>query len=377
MTKNTAFVKKLSLNLFRNYDNISLQSSCCPVVLFGENGSGKTNILEAISLLSPGRGLRKAQLNSIKNINHNGFEGWSVSSIVAKGMRENNIGTGLERSSDSKRIIKIDGDKIKRQSDLTEMLSVIWLTPQIDGLFIEGSSDRRKFLDRLVFNFDSEHASRVNSYEYLVRERMKILQNNNYDQHWVSSIEAKIAQKTVAIAIARADTINYIQNAIDSFDTPFPRAIIGVECQVKDLIDGKTSLEAEAIIGEKLANNRHIDANSGRSNIGTHRSDFFAIHQEKNMRANLCSTGEQKALLLSIILAEARAKSIWQSSVPIILLDEVVSHLDNVKRDYLFDFILQMNCQVWMTGTSEEIFSGLNNEADFFHLANGEVVDFA
>jgi len=368
------YASSIKLGNYRNYKDLSLKLGASPVVLTGANGSGKTNILEAISLLSPGKGFRKIKLNDADMIQGGKTVlPWSISAVVNKGFEEFQIGTGRELVTDSKRIVKIDGDIVKNQAELTSIFSVMWLTPQMDGLFIGSSSDRRKFLDRLVYNFDPEHASRIYSYEYTMRERAKIIQQPSYDPSWVSVLEEKMAQRAVSIAAARIDTVEHIQAVINEFKTAFPKADIDVQGGVERIMLENSALQAEEILKKQLYESRAMDSRTGRTSVGTHRSDFIAFHNEKCMPAASCSTGEQKALLLSIILAEARAKALWKGSVPVLLLDEVVAHLDEKRRASLFEEIFSMQAQVWMTGTDEELFKEIRDKAQFFDVSDGTV----
>jgi DNA replication and repair protein RecF len=365
------YISSLYLDNFRNYNNLKLTLNEKPVVLTGTNGSGKTNILEAISFLSPGRGLRKIRLDEADRITENGRKNWSLSAVIHQGYEEIRIGTGREANAESnKRIIKVDGDVVKNQAELAAMFSVMWLTPQMDGIFLGSSSDRRKFLDRLVYNFDAEHASRIYSYEYTMRERAKLLQNRG-DASWLGVLENKLAERAVSIAAARIDAIETIQAAIMQSDTAFPKASISVNGEVESLIAENSSLYVEELIRKKLFEGRSYDFATGRTSVGTHRSDFVVIHTDKNMPAASCSTGEQKALLLSIILAEARAKATWKNSVPVLLLDEVVAHLDEYRRASLFHELLDMKTQVWLTGTDLSLFGGLERRAQFMTVDNG------
>lgn len=368
------YVSSAKLANYRNYSGLRLEFDASPVVLTGSNGSGKTNILEAISLLSPGKGFRKIKLNDADMIEGGrALLPWSISAVVNKGHEEFQIGTGRELVTDSKRIVKIDGDIVKNQSELTSIFSVMWLTPQMDGLFISSSSDRRKFLDRLVYNFDPEHASRIYSYEYTMRERAKIIQQSSYDPSWVSVLENKMAERAVSIAAARIDTVEHIQAVINECKTAFPKADIDVQGGVERIMRENSALQAEEMLRKLLFESRGLDAKMGRTNVGVHRSDFIAFHNAKEMPAASCSTGEQKALLLSIILAEARAKALWKGSVPVLLLDEVVAHLDENRRASLFEEIFSMQAQVWMTGTDEELFKEISGKAQFFDVKDGVV----
>lgn len=367
------FVSGLTLTNFRNHESSRISLSSKPVVITGENGAGKTNILEAVSLLSPGKGLRNSKLELLERFHDGKSLNWGVHAKIVFSDEEFTISTGKNTSNlRSKRITKIDGEPIKNQAELARISSVMWLTPQMDGLFIGSSSDRRKFLDRLVYNFDPDHASRVYSYEYSMRERAKLLQKNS-DPAWISVLEQKMAEKSISIAVARREAVNMIEQAIAQAPSEFPKAIISVKGVVEDLLDGCSALEAERRLLEQFKENRFIDANSGRTNSGAHKSDFVVIHQEKSMPASSCSTGEQKALLLSIILAEARAKAIWKQSVPILLLDEVVAHLDDSRRMALFEELLSLKIQFWLTGTDEKLFEELSGKAQFLSVMNGSV----
>ena len=367
------FISRLLLRNFRNYDTLRLELGADPVVLNGNNGSGKTNILEAVSFLSPGKGLRKIKLTEVDRVvTGGGSFPWSVSALIHKGSEDVQVGTGRDRVGDSKRIVKINGDVIRGQAELANVFSVMWLTPQMDGLFIGSSSDRRKFLDRLVYNFDPSHASRIYSYEYTMRERAKLLQENA-DLAWIDVLESKMAERSVSIAAARIDAIEIIQSAMMQSQTVFPKAIIAVEGNVEEIMLENSALHAEEVIKQQLFDARVYDTNTGRTSIGTHRSDFIVTHAASKMPAASCSTGEQKALLLSIILAEARAKAIWKNSVPVLLLDEVVAHLDEHRRISLFNELLQMKAQVWMTGTDVSLFCGLEGRAQFFTVNDGIV----
>lgn len=383
-------ISKLLITDFRNYKELLLNTENIPVVLTGSNGSGKTNILEAISFLSPGRGLRSIKLDEADRKHYNNVVSlsidnakiitdstatspWRIAATILCGHEETKIGTGRDATTQSnKRIVKIDEQVIKSQAELTHAFSVMWLTPQMDGIFLASSSERRKFLDRLVYNFNPEHASLVYSYEHSIRERSRLLQENG-DKIWLGAIESKIAEKAVAIAIARLDAINIIQDSIDSSDGCFPKANLAITGYVESIVGNAPALETEELIKKKLFESRMEDARTGRTSIGTHRSDLCVTHIEKNMPAGLCSTGEQKALLLSIILAEARAKAMWKNKVPVLLLDEVVAHLDEKRRNALFDEFCMMKAQVWMTGTDESLFFGLQNRAQFLRVNHAQV----
>lgn len=376
------YISSLSLSNFRNYEYARIEVSSVPVVLTGANGAGKTNILEAISLFSVGRGLRRAKLSELDSISSNTELAWAIAANVIGRQGEIKIGTG--RLSDNyedndKRVVKIDGKITRGQAELSRHLSIIWLTPQMEQLFIEGASSGRKFLDRLVFGFDAEHASRINEYDYAMRERNKLLQNNNSnwgraDSNWLDTLEQKMAECATAIAIARLSTCEHINHTITVSPLSFPKAHVDVFGFVEDLLkNGSSAIEAENSLKNALANYRNQDAVAGRTSVGTHKSELCVTHVKKNMPAESCSTGEQKALMLSIVLAQARSGAIWHGVVPIILLDEVAGHLDATRRLELFEEICQIGAQTWMTGTDAHLFEGLQEKAQFFQVDNGKI----
>jgi DNA replication and repair protein RecF len=368
-------LSSLSLSNFRNYDSERIEISQQPVVITGANGAGKTNILEAISLLSVGRGLRRAKLSDISNVAAG--QNWAISANLNGKLGHVKIGTGIGNDGledNDKRLVKIDGKITRGQAELARHVSLIWLTPQMEQLFIEGASAGRKFLDRLVFSFDAEHASRVNEYEYHMRERNKLLQYGRADAGWLATTEQKMAGCAAAIATARLSTCEHINHMIASSPLSFPKGLLNVSGFVEDSLKaGNPAMEAENSLKNMLESSRNYDAASGRTSYGTHRSELGVIHIEKSMPAESCSTGEQKALLLSIILAQARSGSIWHRTIPIILLDEVVSHLDATRRLELFEEICDIGAQTWMTGTDAQLFAGLKEKAQFFKVENGKI----
>ncbi len=375
-------INKINLTSFRNYDAARIDlfakenSDAKMIVISGDNGAGKTNILEALSLLSPGRGLRSADLIDIKNSTLSNADVWAVSAEVETSSNLNvRIGTGLDRNF-KRRVIRIDGSDANSQSELLNFISVIWLTPQMDRLFIDSSSNRRKFLDRLVVAYEPAHNTRLNSYEKRIRERMKLLQaHGKLDEKWISTLEAEMAADAVSIAASRLNLLERLQihiNSLQSVSSLFPIPTIGINNWIEDGITNRPAVEIEDEFKEKLSENRQMDRESRRTNMGTHRSDFIALY--KNMSASQCSTGEQKALLVSIILGHALMMQAEKGSVPIILLDEVAAHLDEAMREQLFKVLLSLNGQVWLTGTDKEIFKSLEDNAIFLEIEDGRIV---
>lgn len=371
------FARKLRLTAFRNYESAAF--ACpgdAPVVLTGVNGAGKTNLLEALSLLTPGKGLRGADIPEIQNRRHL-LTPWAVAAEIHKGNNTLNLGTGRDNAADKdRRIVRIDGRNVKSQAALAEHVSMVWLTPQMDGLFLGGAAARRRFLDRLVFAFDPAHAGRVTRYESALRQRSKLLrETENPDLSWLSSLEAVMAETGVSIAAARNAFIENLQNAAISGRADFPGARLGVSGWAEENLLLQPALKLEERMKSLLASQRGDDTQTGGAATGPHRSDFTVRHAGKNMPAAQCSTGEQKALLITIMLAHAALIKAERGVAPILLLDEVAAHLDENRRDSLFDLLLQTGSQFWLTGTEDKIFAPLRKKAAFFAVAENCIAE--
>lgn len=372
---------RLTLTNFRNYASLRINADLSPVVITGENGTGKTNILEAISFLTAGKGLRGSRLSDIRRIaeeNDDSFlsnAGWAVAAEVVKGSEVFEIGTGIEKiarendestSSYDKRIVKIDGEKISSQSELGKYISAVWLTPQMDRLFRGGSQPRRSFLDRLVYAFDNEHAKRTASFEHLYKEWYHLLKMGKNDDHWLSSIEENMAGLGVAIAAARREQIAKLNNfIIHDPDDVFPNVLLGLDGTVERMLDDMPALDVEDRYSQILKSQRK-NILYNETTEGVNRTDFKVYYQKKAMPAELCSTGEQKSLLISIILAQTKLMTIDKGFYPVMLLDEVVSHLDEYKREALLSKVKALNVQAWMTSTDAGLFNSLKKDAQFF-----------
>lgn len=368
-------ITALTLQHFRNYASLQLHLKPHPVVLTGHNGAGKTNILEAISMLAPGRGMRSAKLKEIDSMAGDGMP-WVVMAEVSAHGQTSKIGIGRDAEAASeKRILKINGERERRHAALAEHACVQWLTPSMDQVFIEGGTARRKLLDRIVYGFDPEHATRVAAYEGAMRERNKLLKDRfKADPYWLSVLEQQMAEHAVAMTLARRETVQRLTDHLAEPIGTFPRAEIAVQGTIESWLEsGINALEAETQLAERFMELRGLDAAAGRAMEGPHRVHLHVIHNEKNMLAERCSTGEQKALLLSIILAAARARAAWCGLPPILLLDEVVAHLDVDKRGALFDLIRGSRIQAWLTGTDAADFQGLGADATHLKITGGMV----
>ncbi|MBR1600542.1 MAG: DNA replication/repair protein RecF, partial [Alphaproteobacteria bacterium] len=360
-------VRRLTLTDYRNYKSLRLNADIAPIVITGENGSGKTNILEAVSFLTPGRGLRSAKLSDIKRIRQdceiddfNTPNAWSVAANILKNDEEISIGTAVQKvlresGEDAdihkfdRRIVKINQQKITQQSELGKYISAIWITPQMDRLFSGGSQPRRSFLDRLVYAFDLEHAKRTANFEHLYRQWFQLLKNGNRDVRWLQSIESDMASLGVAIAAARREQIARLNTFIESDpDDVFPEVRISLDGLIEKMLDTEPAIKVEDFYAENLIKQRN-NVIYNDSVDGINRTDFKVFLKNKNMPAELCSTGEQKALLISIILAQTKCQILHKGFAPILLLDEVTTHLDDKKRDALLQKISDLRLQAWIT----------------------------
>jgi len=368
-------VTRLVLTNFRNYRVARLTLGTEPVVLTGPNGAGKTNLLEALSFLAPGRGLRSAKLTEIDRRPGSGCEapdlGWAIAAVVATQHGTLRVGTGRDSAASERRVVRIDGEPTRSQAALGERLGVVWLTPLMDRLFLEGPSGRRRFLDRLVFGFDPAHASRVNAYEQALRERSRVLRDGPADPAWLAALEEVMAEQGVAVAAGRRETVQRLDRACAEAEGPFPRARLMLLGTVEGWLDVMPALAAEAEFASALAGNRQSDAQIGGAIIGPHRSDLAVELAEKGIASEFASTGEQKALLISIVLAHATLQRAIRGEPPLLLLDEIAAHLDAGRRAALFEALLRLESQVWLTGTDEALFAPLRYQAQFLSVNDG------
>jgi DNA replication and repair protein RecF len=370
-------VTQLRLSNFRSYASADIEVSGRPVVLTGPNGAGKTNLLEAISLLAPGRGLRGATLSEHTRKGPAPVGAlWGVSATVHRGGGSCEIGTGLEAtSSGMARQVRLNGAPAQSSADLGELIQMAWLTPAMDRLFIESASGRRRFLDRLTLGFAPGHARVSLRYEQAMRERARLLKYGPRDPAWLSGLEQQMVENGLAIIAERAAVIARLNAALaERRDAgAFPCAQLGLDGDADRLAAEKGDGAAGAF-REALERSRIRDVESGRTGFGPHVSDLNVRHTAKRTDARDCSTGEQKALLISIVLAQARQLShIKEGFAPILLLDEIVAHLDATRRAALFEEILALGAQAWMTGTELSMFSPLSGHADVFEVAESRL----
>jgi DNA replication and repair protein RecF len=369
-------VRRLVLTDFRNYAALSLDLEPGAVVFTGENGAGKTNLLEALSFLTPGRGLRRATYGEVAREGSSG--GFAVHAEVVGPSGECSIGTGTAGSpgeANAGRRVRINGAPAKSAEDLLEWLRVTWITPSMDALFTGPAGDRRRFLDRLVLAIDPSHGQRALDYEKAMRGRNRLLAEYSRDSAWFDAIETQMAETGTAIAAARAELIRLLNAMIARLPegTPFPKAEVTLSGELEEAVGRKAAVDIEEEFRQQLAEGRERDRATGRTLDGPHRSDLLVRHRPKDMPAEQCSTGEQKALLVGIILSHARLCGEISGSVPILLLDEIAAHLDAGRRAALFSILEELGCQAFMTGTEPALFSALRGRAQFLTVDHGRV----
>jgi DNA replication and repair protein RecF len=370
---------RLTLTDFRSYARAELPLDGRPVYLIGPNGAGKTNLLEAISLFTPGRGLRGANLAEVGRRMPGEAVGraWAVSAIVSASGEETQIGTGVGEAGAARRTVRIAGETAP-PGRLADHLRQVWLTPAQDRLFLEGASERRRFFDRLVFAAIPRHAAHAQAYEKSARERMRLLTDEAQapDAAWLDALEARLAEAGALMAEARATTLAALQAEIDGRgERPFPQAKLSLTGEWEQMaLGGAEIADIEVKLARALAAARPRDAAAGRALTGPHRGDLAVVHVEKDRPAAECSTGEQKALILNLVLAQAaRLARVETSPSPILLLDEVAAHLDARRRGALFDEIEALGLQAFLTGTDDHLFEGLVGRAQGFRVEGAEL----
>lgn len=375
----TLAVRQLRLTDFRNYRQLRLDCGAAPVVLVGPNGAGKTNLLEALSFLAPGRGLRRAKLDEVcrQARNDQPASSWAVAATLDTPTGRLAIGTGLEPPKSGgglpRRAVRIDGRSTQSQTALGLHVAAVWLTPQLDRLFLDGPGERRRFLDRLVTALHPEHAGDVAAYENALRQRSRLLAEGNRDPHWFTALEDTMARHGVALAANRADTVQRLDAAARLGVGPFPRAALAMTGEIDGWLAVMAAVDAEDRLRTELAASRLRDGEAGTTSCGPHRSDLAVRHLDLDLPAAEGSTGQQKALLVSIALAHARLVALSRGRPPLLLLDEIAAHLDAERRAGLFDEVVALGAQSWMTGTDAELFKPLAGRAQVLRVVDGTI----
>lgn len=351
----TLSIREIKLSHFRSHKAARLETDGRPIAIYGPNGAGKTNILEAVSMLSPGRGLRRASVDEMSRAPER--LGWKVTATLESLSEMHELATWVE--GEGSRQVEIDG-KPAPQLALGRLARVVWLVPVMDRLWLEGAAERRRFLDRMVMSFIPAHAEVTLKYEKAMRERNRLLKDNVRDASWYGALESQMAEAGGAISANRVEVLGRLQAAQTGAETAFPAAELSL-ISADELPPEQT---AETLL-EAFASGRARDMAAGRTLTGPHRADLHAVYAAKGVEAKLCSTGEQKALLVSLILSNARALAEDFGAPPILLLDEVAAHLDADRRAALYDEICALGAQAWMTGTGSELFEALGERANF------------
>ena len=374
-----AFIRRLTLSNFRSYHAAQVQlDRAGPVVLTGANGAGKTNLIEAVSLLAPGRGLRRATMEELAFSEGDGA--WAIWAEIEGMLGLATLGTGIDPPAGEESIptrkCRIDRESVGSATAFADHLRVVWLTPAMDPLFNGPASERRRFLDRLVLAVDAQHSSRVAALERSLRSRNRLLEDSPGDSHWLDAVEHETAEVAVAVAAGRAETAERLSAALEaSRDTAreFPQAQITLQGWMEQLLPDHSAVEIEDRYRSLLKDNRARDAAAGRTLDGPHLSDLVVSHASKNIAAADASTGEQKALLIRLVLAHASLIKQMTGFAPLLLLDEVIAHLDPSRRAALYDALSLLGAQVWMTGADPATFGDIVGRAQVFLVRGGMV----
>ncbi|MGN6748183.1 MAG: DNA replication/repair protein RecF [Xanthobacteraceae bacterium] len=369
-----ALVRRLNLHNFRNYRAASLETGAGTIALVGPNGAGKTNLIEAISFLAPGRGLRRATLNEIAF--NEGDGSWAVAAEVEGALGLATLGTGIEPPAEdgatTQRQCRIDREPAPSAAAFADHLQVIWLTPAMDSLFTGAPSERRRFLDRLALAVDAQHASRVNALERSLRSRNRLLEETRADAHWLDAVEHETAELAVAVASLRVETIRRLAAVLEARKaSPFPPAHVAIEGALEQLIPAHPASAVEQRYRAALRDNRERDAAAGRTLDGPHLSDLKVVYAVKDIPAADASTGEQKALLIGLVLAQARLLRAMTGAAPVLLLDEVLAHLDPARRLALHRELGELGAQAWMTGADPALFREIESPAAVIEVRSG------
>jgi DNA replication and repair protein RecF len=371
-----ALVRRLTLTNFRNYRTATLEAGTRPIALHGPNGAGKTNLIEAISFLAPGRGLRRATLEEVAC--NEGDGSWAVAAEVEGALGLATLGSGIERPAEdgatAQRKYRIDREPVTTAAAFADHVRIIWMVPAMDSLFTGAPSERRRFLDRLATAIDSEHSSRVNAFERALRSRNRLLEDPRPDPHWLDAVEHETAELAVAVAGLRAETVRRLGGVLSAqAQSAFPPAEISLNGWMENILAKEPALAVEERYRDVLRENRARDAAAGRTLDGPHLTDLAVIYARKGIAAADASTGEQKALLIGLVLAHARLIADMTGASPILLLDEVVAHLDPSRRSALHAELEQLRAQVWMTGADPALFAKIKGKAQLVEVLSGHL----
>ena len=369
-------VRRLTLNNFRNYHAASLETGAKTIVLVGPNGAGKTNLIEAISFFAPGRGLRRANLDEVAFSEGDGS--WAAAAEIEGALGLATLGTGIERPLEDGATIlrkcRIDREPVGSAAAFADHLRVVWLVPAMDTLFVGAPSERRRFLDRLALAVDAEHGSRVNALERSLRSRNRLLEEARPDAHWLDAVEHETAELAVAVAGQRVETVRRLEAVLASRKgSAFPPAEIALDGWMEKLVPEHPAIEIEERYRAVLRDNRGRDAAAGRTSDGPHLTDLKVTYAHKGIAATDASTGEQKALLIGLVLAHGRLIAEMTGFAPILLLDEIVAHLDPARRAALHVELAQLGGQVWMTGADPALFAEVENDAMIIEVGSGRL----
>ena len=370
---------RLALTDFRSYRSARLVMDRRPLVITGPNGAGKTNLLEAVSYLSPGRGLRGARLADVAHLagpDAGAAEAWSVAATLTGDGSETALGSGwrapAEPGEAERRLVRIDGATASGPAALAQHVGMVWLTPSMDRLFSGPPAERRRFLDRLVFAIDAGHAARVQRYDRARRHRTRLLRTGTRDDAWLGALERSMAENAAAIGAARLDLAMRLEQFLPDGRGTFPRIALGADGLVERWLASAPALAVEERFREHLAESRLAEAEGGTVD-GPQRSDLLVTDRDRSMAAEQCSTGEQKAMLIALVTAHARLVERQRRCAPVLLLDEIAAHLDESRRRALFEIILDVGAQAWLTGTEASVFRPLGEHAQFFTVRPGMV----
>ncbi len=377
MTAPGLFLSRLRLSDFRSWQVLDASFDASLICIAGENGAGKTNLLEAISLLAPGRGLRGARMAEFGRQQAGAGLPWAVAGRFETRLGAMDIGTGTDPEGHSeRRVYRLDGQAVRSQAMLAERVAAVWITPQMDRLFQEGASGRRRFLDRLVWALEPGHAREVAAHDSAMAERNRLLGEGRADPSWLAGLEDAMARHAVAVAAARRALMLRLNAELVAGRATgtFPAARLEIACPILAALAETPAVAVEDALRQGLAADRRRDAAAGGAARGAHKADLSLIHMPKSISAEFCSTGEQKALLVSVVLAHATLIAEARGFAPLLLLDEVAAHLDPVRREALFAALAGLPAQVFMTGTDLEVFAPLAGLGRLFSAGDGKLI---